>query len=95
MQLDRHAGFEGAEFGVIVFAEEEAGVIGGAAVAGVDGVAEAGQEAVLFDYEEGDLSHAAGVNDEEKGGPGQDFIGAEVGRFVSLGCEGYGEGRGS
>ena len=69
MQLDRYAGFEDAEFGVVIFAEEEAGVIGGAAVAGVDGVAEAGQEAVLFDYEEGDLSHAAGVDDEQEGGP--------------------------
>ena len=95
MQPDRHAGFEGAELGVIVFAEEEAGVIGGAAVAGVDDVAEAGQEAVLFDYKEGDLSHAAGINNEEKGGPCQDFIGAEASRFISLGCEGYGEGRGS
>ena len=32
-------------------------------------MAEAGQEAVLFDYEEGDLSHAAGVDDEQEGGP--------------------------
>ena len=91
MQLDRYASFEGAEFGVVVFAEEEAGVIGGTAVAGVDGVAQAGQKAVLFNNEEGDLSHASGVDDEEEGSPCQDFIGAEAGRFVSLGCEGYGE----
>ena len=61
MQLDRYAGFEDAEFGVIIFAEEKASVIGGAAVAGVNGVAEAGQEAVLFDYEKSDLSHAASM----------------------------------
>ncbi len=66
MQLDCHAGFEGVEFGVVVFAEEKAGVIGGAAVARGNGVAEAGEEAILFDYEEGDLSHAAGVDDEEE-----------------------------
>ena len=69
MQLDCHAGFEGAEFGVVVFAEGKAGVIGGAAVARGVGVAEAAEEAVLFDYEEGDLSHAAGVDDEEEGCP--------------------------
>ena len=66
MRLDCHAGFEGAEFGVVVFAKEEAGVVGRAAVAGRDGVAEAGEEAVLFNYEESELGHAAGVDNEER-----------------------------
>ena len=32
-------------------------------------MAEAGEKAELFDDEEGDLSHAAGVDDEEERGP--------------------------
>ena len=49
---------------------------------------------VVLDNEEQHLRHATGINDEEKGRPGEDFIGTETCGREGLGRESNGEDSG-
>ncbi len=61
----------------------------------VAGSAQSGEQGVVFDDQEEDLGHAAGVDDEEERRPGEDLVGAESCGCERLGGDGDGEDGGA